>query len=332
MKENREPIIIDSIFVAKIIIKSILAILIPFLLFYFWENIIYFWEKTSNYFFKDDNAPKGELLKVFLTFVAGIIAVLVWHTSYRRAKATEKQMQMTEKQMKMTEKNNTESYFNNTVMHLSNENPTVVLSGIHVLHQIAVENKSYAQIVHNLFCSFLRENSAKLYDEKTPQNKCPIIIQTLIDYLFSTYNCEVYKNYLSDLSFSTLKNCNFKSFIIDSVNFSNCLLENCDFNRVTNCNFEKATLTNFKFWLSTLTNCNFEQATLTNCDFWRVTLTRCRFAQGILRKCNFRETTLKTCEFLHKKYIVLNAKLYDCKITDIELIDTELPLNEATEK
>ena len=75
---------------------------------------------------------------------------------------------------------------------------------------IAVEYKNYTQIVHNLFCSFLRANSASLYG--VASKECPVIIQTLITYLFNPYNNEenVYKAYHSDLSFSVLKNCNFR--------------------------------------------------------------------------------------------------------------------------
>jgi len=264
-----------------------------------------FFGKISDYFF-ENNKTQGELLKVFLTAIAGIVAVFVWHTGYKRAKATEKQI-------KVMEKGNIETRFNNAVGHLGNENSAVVLGGIHTLHQIAVENESYTQVVHNIFCSYIRENSAKLYEkvdfEKTP-DYCPVIIQTLIYYMFKPYNNRdsVYKAFDSDLSFSNLKNCDFKFVDIEYVNFHNCVLESCDFS------------------VGTLTNCSFFDGTLTDCKFNVGTLTYCDFGNGTLAKCDFSVRTLTNCNFN-------NARLIDCRnIETAKLIDTELPLNKITEK
>ena len=248
----------------------IVALIIYFVLI---PNHSYF----SEYFEPDTPYGYGELFRIYLTIGAGIIAIIALVFNHRRVTAMEK--------------NNVDTRFNNAVGHLGNENPTVVLGGIHALHQIAVKHESYTQVVHNLFCSYLRENSAKIYEEngkKTP-DKCPVIIQTLIDYLFPPHNKDnAYKNFASNLSFSTLKN--------------------CDFNHRTlaNCHFNDTILTNCYFSNTTFIDCYFIRATLSNCEFWRTTLTECVFIS---------------------KYFA-PAKLFDCHhLETVTLIGTELPPN-----
>ena len=196
--------------------------------------------------------------------------------------------------------------FNNAVGHLGNENHTVVLGGIHALHQIAVEHESYTQVVHNLFCSYLRENSAKLYEEvdfEKNKKKCPVIIQTLLNYLFSPYNGKnsVYGNYTADLSFSTLGN--------------------YDFYHLTDCNFSNALLT----------NCNFSEASLTKCNFDYATLTECSFIEAVLTKCYLDSATLIKCGFIPKEPYFNSAQLFDCDVEYAELINTKLPPNKKTQ-
>ncbi|MDR0832631.1 MAG: pentapeptide repeat-containing protein [Candidatus Symbiothrix sp.] len=213
------------------------------------------YECLSRFFTKDN--PKGELFKVFLTVAAGIVACIALYYTAKRVTAIEK--------------SNVDTRFNNAIGHLGNDNPAVVLGGIHVLHQIAIEHENYRQIVHNLFCSYLRENSATLYKgtgKSNPSIKCPVIIQMLIDYLFKPYN-EVKNIYHfdSDLSGSVLKNCNFNT----------------------------ATITNCIFNSGTLTNCIFRFAKLTKCSFESTTLTKCGFGGSIVIECSFEKAKLIDC-------------------------------------
>ena len=282
-----------------------------------------------------ENNPHGELFKVVLTIIAGIIAIVALYYNHRRVTAIEK--------------GNVDTRFNNAVGHLGDENPTVVLGDIHALHQIAVKHESYTQVVHNLFCSYLRENSAKLYDEKTP-DKCPVIIQTLINYLFKPYNEEdsVYKDLKSDLSFSTLKNCRF-GYTLTNCNFGKATLTECNFSDTifTNCYFTEATFNgdlplfigsvfiNCHFGGVTFTNCHFSGTTFTNCDFNYAALTKCFFIspskRTTLTNCDFRKVTLTKCGFIsNTPHLVYSAELFDCNLENIKLIDTELPPNKIS--
>ena len=277
-------------------IKRILLILLCLSIVVLIYLVVYNFTELSHYFERDN--AQGELFKVCLTTFAGIGAFVALYYSAKRVQAMEK--------------GNVDTRFNDAVGHLGSENHTVVLGSIHTLHQIAVKHKSYTQVVHNLFCSYLRENSAKLYEsidfEKTP-NKCPVIIQILIDYLFKLYNDKdsVYKNYKSDLSFIVLENVSFKQSKINDVSFYQSTLTKCVFDEstLTKCVFD-GSLTHCNFRASTLINCDFQGA-LTECSFGRSTLTKCDF-RGTLTMCNFFNSTLTMCAFNHLIEIIFPGK------------------------
>ena len=269
--------------------------------------------------------PYGELFRVFLAVVAGIGAIFIVYFTAKRVKVMEEQTKKTAEQIQIMYKGNVDTRFNNAVGHLGNEKSSVILGGIHALHEIAVENENYRKIVHNLFCSYIRENSAKLYEEidfeKTP-DQCPVIIQTLIDYLFKPYNGKdsVYKNYPSDLSHSTLKNCNFIGVTLNECYFTDATLTKCVFIKVTldGCRFIGATLTKCRFYDAILTECYFDDdaTLLTECEFGCV-LTKCEFSCATLTKCVFIgnssvKTTLTECWFF-------NATLTECEFSSVLL-------------
>ncbi|WP_375583926.1 pentapeptide repeat-containing protein [Cyclobacterium xiamenense] len=251
-----------------------------------------------SYFFAKDN-PRGELFRVILSTIGGLGALIALY--------------YVAKQVHAIEKGNIENRFNNAVGHLSNSNSTVVLGGIHVLHQIAIENKSYTRIVHNLFCSYLRENSASLY---ISPNKCPVVIQTLINYLFLNYNGKnnVYKKYSYDLSFSVLKYLSLPRIEMHKVNFENCVLEDCNFFKgdFSDCDFRDALLKNCRFEEATLATCYFYEGSSTDCNFINAKLYHCSFT-GKTAKCNFMNVSFTDC--------YLGGEFKDCYIACTDIIN-----------
>jgi uncharacterized protein YneF (UPF0154 family) len=309
-------------------------------------------EKISNSLFGEGKTHRGESVKVILTIVtivltlaAGIVALFVLFSTIESVKEMKEQTKRTDEQIQIMYKGNTDARFNNAVEHLGCENSAVVLGGIHTLHQIAVEDTTYSQIVHNIFCSYLRENSAKLYAKpefKENPEKSPVVIQILLDYLFRPYNNKdcVYKDYVSDLSFSTLKNYVFNDINVENVNFDYCILENCDFVRgkLIDCNFGRATLRDCVFSDVILHQCYFGNGWLVRCEFIETELTNCYFncthfsynpgyiAGAILMECYFSSGKLTDCSF--KEDGGIDAIFFDCKFNDnVELINTKLPEN-----
>ena len=288
------------------IILSIICLAVVILIVYVVRNFA----ELSEYFKKESPHGEGELFKVVLTTIGGIGALFALY--------------YTGKRVHVMEKGNVETRFNNAVGYFDNANPTVVLGGIHALHQIAVENKKYTQVVHSLFCSYLRENSAKTYEGI--DNYCPVIIQTLIDYLFRPYNKResIYKKYHSDLSYSTLKNCDFKDIEMFNVNFSECTLENCNFwGSIWNkCFFLRGTLSNCIFTGSSLTECGFWHVNMTECDFsGRTFLNKCGFDGSNLTKCKFKRATLIDCLFSVEATLTdcFFGNMTDCRFDDVTL-------------
>jgi len=65
-------------------------------------------------------------------------------------------------QTENTEKQFTAELYKNAVEHLGHEQQTVVLGGVHALHDLARNHKdAYSQQVFELLCSFIREKTAK---------------------------------------------------------------------------------------------------------------------------------------------------------------------------
>ena len=209
----------------------------------------------------------------------------------------QKQTPKTAEQNTSNVKGNINTRFNNAVSHLNNENSTVVLDGIHALHQIAVEYEVYTQEVHNLFCSYLRDNSAKYY-EKNDFEKTPEVIQTLINYLFR----HEYADYQSDLSFSTFINCDFKNIWIRNVSFDNCDIRQCSFDDATlnDVNFRKTTLNHVNFINAKLDHVNFNDAALDDI-FFGVVLNFVGFNNTTLCNIYFGYSTLSNIGFVCAK-------------------------------
>lgn len=309
MRQKNEKRTLSKIRFTKYVKWSLLPLSIVSIL-----ALVLSFDFISYFFFEGTQSPRGELLKVVLTFVAGIIGILVWHNGVKR--------------VRIMEESNLETRFNNAVGYLGSEDPALVLGGIHAMYQIAVKHKNYTKAVHNLFCGYLREKSAKLYEGIGENSgRCPAIIQNLIDYLFKQSDYNIFKDLESDLSFSTLRN----------VNFSNVNLINCWFDRatLTNCRFVDTILTDCKFYNTTkLTNCEFYDGTvLSECMFWRgVMLTNCKFLRkiklmnckfydgAILLECNFNRATLRECEFFTSK----TTKTSLDEFTTISLDDADL--------
>ena len=253
-------------------------------------------DELSNYFAKDN--PRGELFRVILSTIGGIGALIALY--------------YIAKQVQAIEKGNVENRFNNAVGHLSYSNSTVVLGGIHVLHQIAIENTNYTRIVHNLFCSYLRENSASLY---SVPNKCPVVIQTLINYLFGNYNgkASIYKKYPYDLSFSVLKYVDFPKNKLHNVSFENSNMENCCFPNepMTDCDFRQASIKYCFFSRTTMTNCNFLDWNGIECFFEDSKLNNCSFS-GSTAKCNYMNASFTDC--------YLGGQFKDCYIACTDIV------------
>jgi len=259
--------------------------------------LIVFFDDVSPVVFGQYQMPRDEIFTVILTSV-GVIAVIV--ALYYAAKYLPK-----------LKKYNAGVRFNNAVGHLGSVSPTVVLGGIHDLHQIAINNNDYTMLVHNLFCSYIRENSTQLYSNiENESGKCPVVLQQLVDYLFKPYNGKtVYKKFLTDLSYSTLINCDFMETGITDVNFSNCDIRKCSFNRavlrrvifndsiLSDLDFNHASFHDVDFYGAVFRDVSFLKAAISDVDFWETTLCNVGYGNTLLNNVDFLKATMNKVDF-----------------------------------
>ena len=195
-------------------------------------------------------------------------------------------------------------------MLLAANNTSTELSGIYALHQIAKEasktkdQKEYVKVIKNILIAFIKENSVIEYQKnrkgeilldelempivkKAYNKKNDIVLQTIINILFSNNSWKTYAEYPTnfankvlskeiealnpvDLSKTVLKGINFSYTKLPNVNFSGAQLQDAYFgfySLLVGANFSGAQLQNANFWLTSISNANFKKAALQNVNF-----------------------------------------------------------------
>jgi len=193
------------------------------------------------------------------------------------------------------EKGNLDIRFKDAAMLLADNSTSANISGIYAMHQIAVEasigdknQQGYVKIIHDILCSFVRENWKKDKDDNLIGNKPIIVLQTIVDVLFKNKN-ELYQKFYSDFSGCYIQNINFKERILTNISFyRTTLTEVC---------IDGSTLIKVNFNGSVLTEINFDETVLTEVSFVGATLTRVYFNKPNLMNINFDKATLQIVLF-----------------------------------
>ena len=213
------------------------------------------------------------------------------------------------RQNNIAEKSQINNRFKDAATLLGSENVSTVLSGVYALHQIALDTsvdkdrKSYVSIVHDILCTYIKENTDNIKDEKTGKlwriNKgSTFVIQTIMKVLFKNEN-HIYSNFVTDLSnciledidledahltnvdfskakfirtsfkHATLKSCYLEGTFIDEVSFESCSLSKVVFDNshIKNTTFEKAHICHSDFWHTLCTSVNFKDTRFEDVDF-----------------------------------------------------------------
>jgi len=170
--------------------------------------IICFFSDMAKYLFSETQKYNGELFKVIVTILGGLVVVWGLYLNYRRTKTLEvqtnnqaDQIKAFVKQNEITEKGKVDERFKNAIEHLGSEKDAIVLGGIYALHRIAQEDKTYRQTVFDILCSYIREKTSTLKDwsdysvDERVTIKPTIVIQTIIDVLFKYKNIQEF-NYM----------------------------------------------------------------------------------------------------------------------------------------
>ena|GEM_PF-3770738 len=303
--------------------------------------------------------PRGRTLqsigefsaRIIFPMVAGCVAVIALLFTWLRTNAIMEQtknatktLENTRKTLENSQKQITSEQFRNAIVHLGNAKQAVVLGGIHALHGLAVQNAEYRQMVLEILCSFIREETSKLvyqnhvrdtlaeekkndslrlaadepmkssaieqfyssldYDGTAGYTTSMIVIQTIIDKLFRS---EVSREVYQEYE----------------ADLSGAYLRGIDFSlsHIPKVKFIKAKLQGVRFTGANLEETIFEGADLSRANL-QANLQKTVFRKAILQKANLRGADLKKADL---EYAVLpHANLQKAQLQGANLREANL--------
>jgi len=262
----------------------------------------------DNWFF-GEKTTIAEKLKYIGAFIGGILLTVNAYFIYKRTNELNRSNNL-------TAKGQLDTRFKDAATLLAQGNTSAELSGIHALHQIAIEasktkdQKDYVKVIKDILTAFIRDNSVIEYKkddngkilcdkfhyfivEKANNNKSKLVFQTIVDKLFKDDECEIYAKYPKDLSETVLIEMDFSDAKLQNVHFKGAQLQWIK--------FEGAQLQNVKFWNTQLQNANFTNAEFTNVEFQAIQLQDAKFSNAELEKVEFYNVLLENAKFWYAR-------------------------------
>ncbi|MFH7005378.1 pentapeptide repeat-containing protein [Flavobacterium bizetiae] len=290
----------------------ILLVLVLIVIYFYWDILLNSFETFACWLYPFDESRNAELLKIGLTVIGGLGILFGLYLNYKKTKATDKAIELQSlaiskqsDQLELSRKSQIDERFKNAVEHLGSDKEPIILGGVAVLHQIAIENPlDYSEVVFNILTSFIR-SSTSIYTKKA-DDFSGTVIQTIINSLFKPK--ESIKNPYKDFK-GNLSHCNLSSINIDNVDFDSFDLSFTLFNsRINNVNFSNANLSKSQFTLSRIKTCNFFHAELHQALFNMAEIKKCNFEQASVLATNFFTTrffkvNFNNCNFSNSKFI-----------------------------
>lgn len=222
--------------------------------------IAFNFEFLSKFFFGEQNNlnPRGELLKISVQVIGGLVLILGAVYSLSIASA------MNENN-KLIEKGNISQRFKDAIDMLESKNSNTSLGGIYALHQIAKDNKEYKEQVFNVLTAYINTKTKDLpswKDIKKPERftiKPCIEIQTIVKLLFSKQD-NIYKGFSATFENAKLYGADFSDLNFSKAIFKDVEIQNSVFKKTW---FIKCHFVTVDFTFSDFTNANF-----TGAEFW----------------------------------------------------------------
>lgn len=262
-------------------------------------STLIFYSDIAYWLFGNTDESKGKLLTLLLSIVGAIFVIYGLKINSRRLKQGNEQL-------KQQEKNNTNTRFKDAITLLGNDNPAVVIGGIHTLNQIAINNSEYREIVVDILCSYIREKSDEL-NSKLKNGRPSTVIQLVIDLLFKD-NWRIYKSYKYNFKNTLFRFVTFQGDLICqdfNLDIDNCIFDECNFYsfKITNfvfinVSFRSCSLYNIYLLNGNLLdskinyNCSFNYGSLENVDIDRCKLDGNQFNSIDLYDVIFKQTTI----------------------------------------
>lgn len=214
---------------------------------------VYF-NRLSKYFYGGQKVinHRGELLKVVLQFVGGVILLLGTYQSLEIVEA------MNDNNI-LVEKGNIADRFKNAIIMLGDNSSSTRLGGIYALNNIASDSSEYREQIFNILVEYVSDKTKDL----TPWEDIPKPdrflaqpsneINTIMNLLFSKDN-SLYKNLKT-----TIENAKFYGAKFNNYNFSRCTFKNVEFqnSEFKHTWFIECNISNTDFTLSEFDNTYF---------------------------------------------------------------------------
>lgn len=247
--------------------------------------ILIFYNNIACWLFGNADESRGKLLTLLLSVVGAVFAIYTIKNSSKRIKQGNEQLLQ-------QEKNNTNTRFKDAIILLGNDNPAVVLGGIHTLNQIAIDNLEYRKVIADILCNYAI-NVSNLYERNYPninlkytESDCISIVQLIVDLIFAGS----YDSDRLDFSNARFDNIKFKNNLL-----SNILIDGCRFN---NCQILDLNLINAKYQNITFKNCKFDEIQLHQTRLFNVTFDNCKILKGLkIATSSFNQTIFDNSQF-----------------------------------
>lgn len=268
-------------------------------------SVILYMLDVHTLLFGANEAALGEYVKIMATVLGGaLLGFGLWINNRRVAEQT--------RQNNIAEKGQINTRFKDAATLLGSEHVSTILSGVYALHQIAMETsggdkhqKGYINIIHDILCAYIRENTATIRNEKNGKiwrvnEKPTIIIQTIMKVLFKNEGF-IYSNLITDLSDCVFENIDLDNgnlagvdfsrtkFIKSSfknANFTSCYLEETF---IDEADFDKSNFNKVIFDHSYIKNSSLRGVTMKESDFWEVILDTVNFKDAVFNKVDFKD-------------------------------------------
>jgi len=254
--------------------------------------------------------PISEIVKYVGAFLGGILVAINAILIYERTKEQNRSNNL-------IAKGQLDTRFKDAAMLLAAGNTSAELSGIHALHQIAIEasktkdQQDYVKVINDIFITFIKENSVIEYRrnengeidfaeirerivQKKYITKSIIVLQTIIDKLFKGDDWEMYSKYQKDLSETVLDNIDFVGATFKNTTFQDAELEWANFSsskseylRFTDARLQYTCFSYVQFLFPNFEGAQMNYAKFMNSQLHGAFLQNADFVQADLRNADF---------------------------------------------
>ena len=262
-----------------------------FLLFFLLSVILVFlficdFIKVDHHFSKDN--PKGELIKVCLTTIAGFSAFYALYYSAKR--------------VEVMEKGNADANFKDAVGLLGSQSKSTSIGGAYYLYFAAKEHDKYKVPACEILCTHIRSITKDKDYQKEQKEEPSSEIQTILKLLFkyddfidkeksnkkNQSKKPIFENNWKNLKGVSLGGADFIKTKLFQVSFNKAKLYKVDFKyaKLETTNFNDAKLNNVDFNDAKLNGVNFSNAKLIDVDFSNAEIINVNFSGTVLEGCD----------------------------------------------